>query len=108
MAISAVMVANMFAGLSTTAWSGWIFFAVFIGIIIIWVFTVNGVVKLSVHFVSPKSIGNRQQLINVYYVWEQPFALPFGLFLALPASNIHTCHDTTLSIQGMAIRLPTK
>jgi len=44
MAISAVMVANMFAGLSTTAWSGWIFFAVFIGIIIIWVFTVSGVV----------------------------------------------------------------
>jgi len=51
MAISAVMVANMFAGFSTTAWSGWIFFAVFVGIVIIWVFTVCDFVESSVRFV---------------------------------------------------------
>lgn len=53
-----------------------------------------------------KVIGNRQQLIDVHDVWEQSVALPFSLFLALPASHIHTCHGATLFIQGMAIHLP--
>jgi len=39
MALSAVMVANMYTGFNATAWSGWIFFAVFLGIVIVWVFT---------------------------------------------------------------------
>lgn len=43
MAVAAVMVANMYTGFNATAWSGWIFFAVFFGIIVVWVFTVSGV-----------------------------------------------------------------
>ncbi|KAF9014178.1 phospholipid-translocating ATPase [Cyathus striatus] len=39
MAISAVMVANIFAGFSATAWNGWVFFAVLIGILIVWLYT---------------------------------------------------------------------
>ncbi|KAF8647469.1 hypothetical protein AX16_006674 [Volvariella volvacea WC 439] len=39
MAITAVVVADIFTGLNSTAWSAWIFFAVFIGIIVVWVFT---------------------------------------------------------------------
>lgn len=40
MAISAVMVANIYTGFSATAWTAWVFFAVFIGIVIVWLFTV--------------------------------------------------------------------
>lgn len=41
MAISAVMVANIYTGFNATAWTGWIFFAVFLGIVIVWVFSVS-------------------------------------------------------------------
>lgn len=41
MAISAVMVANLYTGFNATAWTGWLFFAVFLGIVIIWIFTVS-------------------------------------------------------------------
>lgn len=39
MAIASVMVSNIFTGFSATAWTVWLFFAVFIGIIIVWVYT---------------------------------------------------------------------
>jgi phospholipid-translocating ATPase len=41
MVISAAIVANLFNGLNTRFWTGWVFFAVFIGIILIWAFTVR-------------------------------------------------------------------
>lgn len=41
MAISAVLVANIYTGFTATAWTWWIFFAVFVGIIVQWVFTVR-------------------------------------------------------------------
>ncbi|KAF8315252.1 phospholipid-translocating ATPase, partial [Clavulina sp. PMI_390] len=39
MVISAVMVVNAFHGISTSAWTGWIWFAVSIGVILIWAYT---------------------------------------------------------------------
>jgi hypothetical protein len=41
MAIAAVMVTDLFVGLETYVWTAWVFFAVFAGIIIIWVYTVG-------------------------------------------------------------------
>ena len=41
MALSAVMSANLFNGLNTTAWTGWVFFAVLIGILLVWLYTVS-------------------------------------------------------------------
>ncbi|KAL1937625.1 hypothetical protein VTO73DRAFT_13011 [Trametes versicolor] len=38
-AISAVMAANLFNGLNTHVWTGWIFFAVALGIVLVWAFT---------------------------------------------------------------------
>ncbi|KAK0211297.1 phospholipid-translocating ATPase [Desarmillaria ectypa] len=40
MVFSAVIVANLFNGLNTNVWTGWVFFAVFIGIILVWLYTV--------------------------------------------------------------------
>ena len=39
MAIAAVMVANLFSGLNIDAWNRWVWFAVWIGPVLIWVFT---------------------------------------------------------------------
>lgn len=41
MVFSAVFTANLFNGLNTTAWTAWVFFAVFIGGILLWVYTVR-------------------------------------------------------------------
>lgn len=41
MAIAAVMTVNLFNGLNTAAWTGWVFFAVSIGIILVWAYTVR-------------------------------------------------------------------
>ncbi|KAG6864192.1 hypothetical protein C0991_011668 [Blastosporella zonata] len=40
MVISTTIVANLFNGLNTTAWTGWVFFAVLIGIVLILLYTV--------------------------------------------------------------------
>lgn len=41
MVISAAIVSNLFNGLNTRVWTGWVFFSVFIGIILIWAYTVR-------------------------------------------------------------------
>lgn len=42
MVFAAVFAANFFNGLNTSVWTGWVFFAVFIGDILLWVYTVCG------------------------------------------------------------------
>ena len=46
MVVGAVMVANAFNGLNTAAWTGWVVFAVTIGPILIWAYTVSKPVRL--------------------------------------------------------------
>ena len=41
MVIGAVMVANLFNGLSTAVWTAWVFFAVSLGIVLVWGYTVS-------------------------------------------------------------------
>lgn len=41
MAMSAVMVVTLFNGLNTAAWTGWVFFALGIEIVLIWAYTVS-------------------------------------------------------------------
>jgi phospholipid-translocating ATPase len=41
MAISAVMVACLFTGLNTNVWTAWVFFAIFLGIVLVWLYTVR-------------------------------------------------------------------
>ncbi|KAK0212024.1 phospholipid-translocating ATPase [Armillaria fumosa] len=39
MVLSAVIVINLFIGMNTNVWTGWVFFAVLIGIILVWLYT---------------------------------------------------------------------
>ena len=41
MAIAAVTAANLFNGLNTYAWTGWVFFAVAVGPVLVWAYTVS-------------------------------------------------------------------
>ena len=41
MVISAVLAANLFNGLNTNVWTGWVFFAVALGNVLIWIYTVS-------------------------------------------------------------------
>jgi hypothetical protein len=41
MVFAAVFTANFFNGLNTSAWTGWVFFAIFIGDVLVWIYTVN-------------------------------------------------------------------
>jgi phospholipid-translocating ATPase len=41
MVISAAVAANLFNGLNTRVWTGWVFFSVFIGIVLIFAYTVR-------------------------------------------------------------------
>jgi phospholipid-translocating ATPase len=42
MVIAAATAANLFNGLNTRVWTRWVFFSVFIGIVLVWVYTVRG------------------------------------------------------------------
>ncbi|KAJ3502673.1 hypothetical protein NLJ89_g8781 [Agrocybe chaxingu] len=68
MAISAVLVANLFTGLNATAWTWWLFFAVFIGIIVQWVFTVIYSL-VSPNYAVTKLYGNNYYLFHSAYFW---------------------------------------
>jgi phospholipid-translocating ATPase len=41
MVLATVLIVNLFNGLNTTAWTGWVFFAVSFGVVLVWVFTVS-------------------------------------------------------------------
>lgn len=79
MVFSAVIVANLFNGLNTNVWTGWVFFAVFIGIFLLFVYTA---VYLSISpgwFVTPV-YGLNHFLWPSAYFW---LCLPITVCLAL-------------------------
>ncbi|TFK36370.1 phospholipid-translocating ATPase [Crucibulum laeve] len=79
MAISAVMVANIFTGFSATAWTGWVFFAVFVGIVIVWVFTAV-YSAISPGRAVTMLYGNDELLFTSAYFW---LCIPLTFFLSL-------------------------
>ncbi|KZP18285.1 phospholipid-translocating ATPase [Athelia psychrophila] len=79
MAISAVLAANLFCGLNTTAWTGWIWFATFLGIVLIWLYTaIYSVVKPA--FFATGAYGNDHYLFESAYFW---LCLPITIIFAL-------------------------
>jgi phospholipid-translocating ATPase len=41
MVLASVIIVNLFNGLNTAAWTGWVVFAVSFGIVLVWAFTVS-------------------------------------------------------------------
>jgi phospholipid-translocating ATPase len=98
MAIAAATAANLFNGLNTKVWTAWVFFSVFIGIVLIWVYTVCPGIFLDrrsdnlIHF--PQAIYSiiapgwfaTTVYGNDYFLFRSPifwFGLPITILLAL-------------------------
>ncbi|EEB95706.1 hypothetical protein MPER_05282, partial [Moniliophthora perniciosa FA553] len=79
MVFAAVMVANLFNGLNTAVWTGWVFFAVFIGIILIWVYTAIYSLISPGWFVTPV-YGNDHILFTAANFY---FVIPITLCLSM-------------------------
>ncbi|KAJ7498994.1 phospholipid-translocating ATPase [Mycena latifolia] len=68
MALSAVMVANMYTGLMTTAWTFWIFFALAFGFCVVWGFTaIYSLVSPS--YAVTVLYGNDHYVLKSAYFW---------------------------------------
>jgi len=79
MAICAALVANLFTGFNSTAWTAWLFFAVSIGLIVQWLFTVI-YSALSPTFTVTFLYGNNYFLFTSAYFW---LSIPLTIFISL-------------------------
>ncbi|KAF6763652.1 phospholipid-translocating ATPase [Ephemerocybe angulata] len=68
MAMVGVMVANIYVGLNASAWTWWLTFTVFIGSIVLWVFTVI-YSAIAPSFASTFLYGNNYFLFTSAYFW---------------------------------------
>ncbi|CAG7855112.1 Phospholipid-transporting ATPase DNF1; AltName: Full=Flippase DNF1 [Serendipita indica DSM 11827] len=76
MVLATVMIVNLFNGLNTHAWTGWVFFAVSFGIVLVWGFTAIYSTIRPGWFVT-SSYGNYYLLFHSVDFW-------FGLLLTIP------------------------
>ncbi|WVQ83909.1 hypothetical protein IAT38_006053 [Cryptococcus sp. DSM 104549] len=103
--IAAVMVANLFSGLNIDAWTGWVWFAVWFGPFLIWVFT-------AVYSIIPPSsfytgvYGNDVFLFRSAAFW---FGWPFAVVIALlPRYIFRTFRQNILPYDVDTMRLVRK
>ncbi|KAK7034698.1 hypothetical protein VNI00_012105 [Paramarasmius palmivorus] len=79
MVFAAATVANLFNGMNTSVWTSWVFFAVFIGIILIWVYTAIYSLISPGWFVTPV-YGNDHILFTAANFY---FVIPITLCLSM-------------------------
>jgi len=79
MVIVAVLAANTFNGLNTAAWTGWVFFAVTIGVILVWAYTAIYSLISPGWFYVPV-YGNDHYLFHSAIFW---LSIPIAYCLAL-------------------------
>lgn len=114
MAIAGVMIANIFTGFSATAWTAWLFFATFIGIIIVWIFTVRDV--LISLFIEPSSDSHFIDHLFPHFARIRRHitlrkllpALHVSVLLALPAPHVLPCTRTALCRKSLEARVRAK
>ncbi|KAF4615383.1 hypothetical protein D9613_002558 [Agrocybe pediades] len=93
MAMSSVLVADIFTGLNGTAWTWWLTFAVFIGIIVEWVFTAIYSAISPGYAVTPL-YGNDYYLFRSAYFW---LGIPITFFIALAPRALYKSWKSTLN-----------
>ncbi|THH12000.1 hypothetical protein EW145_g295 [Phellinidium pouzarii] len=79
MVLAAVICANLFNGMNTAAWTGWVFFAVSIGIVLIWAYTaIYSIIAPGLLYVPV--FGNDHYLFHSAIFW---LVLPLTICLSL-------------------------
>lgn len=127
MVIAAVLVVNAFHGISTSAWTGWVWFAVTIGVILIWIYTVSylnpscgtlskliysagrllrhttfclrsaGLVRLFM----PHCKYQTPLLTRLRLQWERSLPVPFSILLVRHLLNLLHRHAPSICGQGI-------
>jgi phospholipid-translocating ATPase len=79
MVFATVIAVSLFNGLNTNVWTAWVFFAVFIGIIILWLFTLV-YDAISPGWIVTNVYGNNHYLFTSAYFWlSQPLVIAIAL-----------------------------
>ncbi|KAJ2929330.1 hypothetical protein H1R20_g7765, partial [Candolleomyces eurysporus] len=79
MVFAAVFTANFYNGLNTNTWTAWVFFAVFLGDVLVWLYTAVYNSISPGWFVTPV-YGNNNFLFKSAYFW---LCLPLTIFISL-------------------------
>lgn len=79
MVFATVIAVSLFNGLNTNVWTAWVFFAIFIGIVILWLFTVI-YDAISPGWMVTNLYGNNHYLLASAYFWlSQPLVIAIAL-----------------------------
>ncbi|KAI1791774.1 hypothetical protein LXA43DRAFT_888661, partial [Ganoderma leucocontextum] len=97
MVIAAVMAADLFNGLNTHVWTGWIFFAVLLGIVLVWAYTAIYSIISPGWFVTPV-FGNDHYLFTSAYFY---FSIILVVVLALLPRYIAKAYQFSFSPSDM-------
>lgn len=111
MAIAAVLAANLFNGLNTYAWTGWVFFAVALGPVLILAYTVSPhkvriLLALTTSF-SGHLLRDHARLVLHACLWERP--LPLEICILLVRDHPHCCSraSSPFLVEGVHAQFPS-
>jgi len=111
MVISAAIVANLFNGLNTRFWTGWVFFAVFVGIVLIFAYTVcfylttcPAVSRSNSLFTGPL-FDHLSRMVRHLCLWQRPLFVQIRHLLVGSSHHGATLAPPTVPLHGMELRL---
>lgn len=112
MVFSAVFTANLYNGLNTSAWTGWVFFAVFIGSLLVWVYTVSFYVTSAKRLLTTMLSGHLQYhsswMVCHHSLRQQHLPVRISLFLVVFTHHGLPCSPPAISLQGVHVCLQSK
>ena len=111
MVFAAVFAANFFNGLNTSAWTGWVFFSVFLGDVLVLAYTVRGVAldyfQNQISFL--RLLGclqcNSPFIVFDICLGQQQLFVQVGLLLALSSPHCPPFFVASVYLQSTEIRL---
>ena len=108
MVISAVMTANLFNGLNTSVWTAWVFFAVFLGIVLVWLYTVSPIyhqMELCADFLLGNLLAYLPRMDRYEYIWQRLLPISLGVVLVLVTHHHLYFSSAQVSRQSLEVRL---
>jgi hypothetical protein len=111
MVIAAATAANLFNGLCTKFWTAWVFFAVFIGIVLVWAYTVR--LSLLIYFrpgsflrtVPGNLLAHLPRVVRHVRLWKRPLPVQIPYLLFRLPDHGHTRATPEVPLHGVDVRL---
>jgi len=111
MVISAAITANLFNGLLTRVWTVWVFVAVFIGIVLVWLYTVRPPSCFSSSFALNDGFlgylfAHLSRMVFDSRLRQRPLSVPIPYLLVWHLDHGHTCAGSEVPLPSVDLRLP--